>query len=106
MFNSKTKYLIERYKPNQNHLSLDYRTKNQIKNIFNLAFENCVFPVINRPTRITKASATAIDHILRNTILDFEVQSGIIRNYKGDHFGTFCVLKTTLGRKNINELII
>ena len=39
-----------------------------------LAFENCVFSVINRPTRITKASATAIDYIFTNTILDFEVE--------------------------------
>ena len=52
------------------------------------------FPAINRPTRITKTSETAIDHILTNTILDFEVHSGIIKNDISDHFGIFCVLKT------------
>ena len=33
-------------------------------------------------------------------ILDFEVQTGIVRNYISDHFGIFCVIRTTLERKN------
>ena len=61
------------------------------------------FPVINPLTRIKKTSVTAIDHRLTNTILDFEVQNGIIKNDISDHFGIFCVLRTTLKRKNINE---
>ena len=36
--------------------------------------------MINRPTRITKTSETAVDHILTNTILEFEVRSAIIKN--------------------------
>ena len=79
--------------------SLDYATNNHVQNFFNLAFENGVFPVINRPTRITKTSETAIDHILTNTILEFEVHSGIIKNDISDHFDIFCVLKTDLERK-------
>ena len=47
------------------------------------------FPMINPPTRIKKTSVTAIDHILTNTILDFEVQSGIIKNDISDNFGIF-----------------
>ena len=50
--------------------SLDYTSSTPIKNFFNLAFENGIFPVINRPTRVTWASATAIDHILTNTIME------------------------------------
>ena len=42
--------------------------------------------MINRPTRMTKTSETAIDHILTNTI--------------------FCVLKTDLERKSNNEFIL
>ena len=55
-----------------------------------------VFSVINRPTRITKTRETAIDHILTNTILDFEVHNGITKNDIRDHFGIFCVLKKGL----------
>ena len=50
--------------------SLDYASSTPVKNFFNLAFENGIFPVINRPTRVTWASATAIDHILTNTIME------------------------------------
>ena len=50
--------------------SLDYASGIPVKNFFNLAFENGIFPVINRPTRVTWASATAVDHILTNTIMD------------------------------------
>ena len=53
-----------------------------------------------------KTSETAIDHILTNTILDFEVHSGIIKNDISDHFGISCVLKTDLERKSNNEYIL
>ena len=113
IFTSEIKDVIERYKQNQKSLvlvgdlnsnSLDYTTNNHVQNFFNLAFKNYVFLVINRPTRITKTSATAIHHILTNTILKFEVQSGIIKNNISDHFGILCVLRTALEIKN-NECI-
>ena len=61
--------------------------------------------MINRPTRMTKTSETAIDHMLTNTILEFQVPSGIIKNDISGHFGIFCVLKTDLERKSNNEFI-
>ena len=115
IFTSKMKELVERNKPKQKPLvlngdlnlnSLDYATSNRVQNFFNLAFENDVFTVINRPTRITKTKETTIDHILTNTILEFEVHSGIIKNDVSDHFGIFCVLKTDLERKSNNEYIL
>ena len=41
-----------------------------------------------------------------NTILEFKVHSGIIKNDISDHFGIFCVLKTDLERKSNNEYIL
>ena len=69
-----------------NFNSLDYASSTPVKNFFNLGFENGIFPVINRPTRITWASATAIDHILTDTIMDQDLQSGIIKLDISDHF--------------------
>ena len=69
--------------------SLDYTSSTPVKNFFNLAFENGIFPVINRPTRVTWASATAIDHILTNTIMDQDLQNGIIKLDISDHFLIF-----------------
>ena len=56
---------------------------------FSFTFENLFFPLINQLTRTTKASATAIVHILTNIVLDFEVQSGIIKNNISDLFAIF-----------------
>ena len=38
--------------------SLDYTSSTPVKNFFNLAFENEIFPVINRPTRYCNRSYT------------------------------------------------
>ena len=56
---------------------------------FSFTFENLFFPLINQLTRTTKTSATAIVHILTNMVLDFEVQSGIIKNNISDLFAIF-----------------
>ena len=53
-----------------------------------------------------KTSETAIDLILTNTILDFKIHSGMIKNDISDHFGIFCVLKTDLERKSNNEYFL
>ena len=44
---------------------LDYGTNEVVKNFFNLVFQNGFLPLIQRPTRVTRTSATAIDHILK-----------------------------------------
>ena len=47
--------------------SLDYSRNTHVRDFFNFVFENGKSSVINRPTRVTKSSATIIDHILTNT---------------------------------------
>ena len=61
-----------------------------------MAFENGIFPVINRPARVTWASATAIDHILTNTIMDQDLQNGIIKLDISDHFPIFTILNSKI----------
>ena len=65
--------------------SLDYSRNTIVRDFFNLAFQNSIFPVINRPTRVTKTSATIIDHILTNTIIDSPLHSGIVKTDISDH---------------------
>ena len=71
----------------------DYTFITPVKNFFNLAFENGIFPVINRPAR---SSATAIDHILTNTIMDQDLQNGIIKLDMSDHFPIFTILNSKI----------
>ena len=65
---------------------------------FNFVFQNGIFPVINRPTRVTKLSATIIDYILTNTSVDSHIQSGIIKTDISDHFSVFLYLKPISNR--------
>ena len=86
--------------------SLDYSRNIFVRDFFNLVFQNGIFPVINRPTRVTKTSATVIDHILTNTIIDWQLQSGIVKTDISDHFAVFSLIKTDLEQSNIKNIVI
>ena len=53
--------------------------------------ERGLVPVINKPTRITKKSATSIDHIITNSYLNHSVKTGIIKSDITDHFPIFLI---------------
>ena len=74
--------------------ALDYECNSKVKNFFNLIFQQGLIPVINKPTRITKKSATAIDHIMTNTFVDADITTGIIKTDISDHFPIFLISKT------------
>ena len=85
---------------------LDYSRNLIVRDVFNLAFQNSIFPVINRPTRVTKTSATIIDHILISRIIDSPLHSGIVKTDISDHFAVFCLLKTNFKQSNIKNIIV
>ena len=60
-----------------------------------------LLPVITKPTRITKHSATLIDHIYTNIIQNTS-SSGIILTDIADHFGTFLIIKKEKPKKEPN----
>ena len=82
---------------------LDYSINTNVRDLFNLIFQNGIFPLINRATRVTKSSAAIIDHVLTNTIIDSEIQSGIIKTDISDHFAVFAFMKTNLVQPNIKK---
>ena len=86
--------------------SLDYSRNTIVRDFFNLAYQNSIFPVINRPTRVTKTSATIIDHILTNTIIDSPLHSGIVKTDISDHFAVSWLLKTNFEQSNIKNVVI
>ena len=69
-----------------NIISLDYSRNPHVRDFLNFVFQNGIFIVINRPTRVAKSSATVTDHILTNTIIDSHIQSGIIKTDISDNF--------------------
>ena len=45
-----------------------------------------MIPTINKPTRVTGKTATAINHILTNGFIDTIIKTGIIKSDVSDHF--------------------
>ena len=53
--------------------ALDYEQNKKVQSFFNLMYRYNMIPTINKPTRVGKNSATAIDHIIANCIVDLQV---------------------------------
>ena len=54
-----------------------------------------MIPIINKPTRVTRNTATPIDHIITNTVISgIQHRSVIIKNDISDHFPIVFALNT------------
>ena len=87
---------------------LDYENNKNVQNFVNLMFEFSMIPTINKPTRVTSYTPTAIDNIITNSILDKDFKSAIIKTDLSDHFPVIFVikLKTMFSPKNqVDQLI-
>lgn len=60
-----------------------------------LLFSYSYFPLISRPTRIAKHSATLLDHIFTN-VLENNIESGIFLSDISDHFGVFQIINSEI----------
>ena len=47
---------------------LDFEQNKKVQNFFNFMFGDSMMPVINKPRRVTKNIAAAVDHIFINQI--------------------------------------
>ena len=65
---------------------LDHEHCKRIQNFLNLLFENNMIPIINKPTRVTRTTATAIDHIVTNCFANTNFKTAIFKSDISDHF--------------------
>ena len=49
---------------------LDHDKNKKVGDFFNLIYQNRMIPTINKPTRVTKKTATAVDHIIINSFVE------------------------------------
>ena len=49
-------------------------------------FRYGMIPTINKPRRVRANTATAIDHIITNIIIDTDFETGILKSCTSDHF--------------------
>ena len=78
--------------------SFDYDNNALVKNFFNLIFQSGFLPLIQRATRVTRTTATAIDHIITDAILESTMHSGIIKANISDHFPIFAILENSCNK--------
>ena len=52
--------------------------------------------LIQRPTGVTKATATVIDNTISDAIIETKFQSGTIKTDRSDRFPVFTILKNTV----------
>ena len=62
-----------------------------------------MMPVINKPTRFTKNTAAAIDHIFINSVTTIKFKTGIIKLDVSDHFSKFWLVDYNLHIKETKE---
>ena len=65
---------------------LDFETSKKVQSFVNLVFAFSMMPTINKPTRVTKHTATAIDTIITNCILTSDFKSSMVKTVFSDHF--------------------
>ena len=72
---------------------LDYEYNGKIKSFFDLMYQRNLIPTINKPTRVGKNSATAIDHIITDCVLTCDFKTAILKTDLTDHFPIVIALK-------------
>ncbi|XP_065684380.1 uncharacterized protein LOC136096739 [Hydra vulgaris] len=80
---------------------LQYEKNANIKLFFDEMLQYYIFPIINKPTRVTPTSISAINNILTNSIFDTSLKAGIIKTDISDHFPVFFSLTQDI--KSINN---
>ena len=74
--------------------ALDYEQNKKVQSFFNLMYRYNMMPTINKTTRVGKNSATAIDHIIANCIVDCQFKTDILKTDVIDHFPLAMALRT------------
>ena len=70
---------------------LDFEQNKKVENFLNIMFCHSMMSVINKPTHVTRNAATAIDHILINSVTTTKFKTQIIKSDISDHFPIFFV---------------
>ena len=72
---------------------LDHEYNGKVKIFFDLMYQRNLIPTINKPTRVGKNSATAIDHIITDYVLTCDFKTAILKTDLTDNFPIVIALK-------------
>ena len=72
---------------------LDYEYHRKVKSFFDLMYQRNLIPTINKPKRVGKNSATAIDHIKTGYVRTCDFKTVILKTDLTDYFPIVIALK-------------
>ena len=72
---------------------LDYEYNGKVKSFFDLMYQRNLIPTINKPKRVGKNSATAIDHIKTGYVRTCDFKTVILKTDLTDYFPIVIALK-------------
>ena len=64
-----------------------------VQRFVNLMFGHGLIPTVNKPARVRRNTATVIDRIITNLVINAEFKTGIIKTDISDHFPIFLIFK-------------
>ena len=77
---------------------LDFDKDKRVQSFVNLMFRFGMIPTINKPKRVTRHTATTIDHVFTNTIMgNIEIKTAIVKTDISDHFSIIFATKNKIG---------
>ena len=79
---------------------LDHDTNRKVQRFLNIVYRNGMIPTINKPTRVTRKTATAIDHILTNSFTDTVFKTAIFKSDISDHFPICFIIPSSMKQTN------
>ena len=85
---------------------LDFNESQMVQNFVNLMFRRSLISTINKTTRVTKNTATAIDHIITNSVINAEFKTGIIKTDISNHLPIFFIFKCVVDSTEAREEFI
>ena len=85
---------------------LDFEQNKKVENFLNIMFCHSMMSVINKPTHVTMNAATAIDHILINSVTTTKFKTEIIKSDISDDFPIFFVADYNIRIKERKERFI
>ena len=71
----------------------DYEYNRKVKSFFDLMYERNLITTTNKPIRVGKNSATAIDHFITYYVLTCDFKTAILKADLTDHFPILFALK-------------
>ena len=82
---------------------LDHSLNKKLQNYLNLIYQNSFIPTVNKLTRVTRKTATTIDHILTNLLVNTNFKTLVFKIDISNHL-PICFLQPTSRPRKKNEV--